>query len=136
MYLHVLRCSGAHRISQVLPALYGVAPDLQALAIVLGQSGQLVGPSQDLARVVPVTTLSGLQEDTVDNFLLFVQALPGPADSVVAIDPSGACVWTSGELQIDDSCPVRGAAWLKSDLERALVRVLTGFRQPDLMDED
>ncbi|KAK5123989.1 hypothetical protein LTR85_002186 [Meristemomyces frigidus] len=122
-------------LCQVLPALYGVAPNLQALAVVTGMPEHPVGPTQELARVMPATTLSGLQEDTVDQLQHFARALPGPTDSIVVIDPSGTCVWTSDELEVDDSCPVRGAAWLRSDLERALVRVLNAFAQPELMDE-
>ena len=115
--------------------LYNVAPALQALAILTGPSAELVGPGHDLARVVPVTSLTGIQENIVADFYHFVEALPGDGDAAVMIDAGGKCVWTSDDLQSDDSCSVQDAGWLKSELEQALLRALGLDPQEDLMDE-
>lgn len=85
--------------------------------------------------MLPVTCMSDLEDDIREDCERFAQALPGASDSIAVIDASGNCLWTSDELQLDDSCPVRGAAWLKSDLERALARVFGTLSQDDLMDE-
>ncbi|KAK4546152.1 hypothetical protein LTR36_002289 [Oleoguttula mirabilis] len=123
-------------LCQVLPALYNVAPNLQAIAVITQRLEEAARPDQGLMRVMPARNLNGLQESTIDDLQQFAQAVPGSADSIVVVSPIGACVWTSDELQVNDSAPVRGADRLTSDLERALIRVLTKFAQPELMDED
>ena len=112
----------------MLPVLYNVAPALQALALLTGSSIEPAGPGRDLARVIPITSLSGVQERTVADFQDFVEALDGDSDVVVMIDADGSCIWTSDGLQSGDG-------YLTIELEQALLRIVGHPPRDDLMDE-
>ena len=119
----------------MLPVLYKVAPALQALAMSTRASEEPVRLGHDLARVMPVTSLTGLQEKTVDDFQCFAEALSGDSDVVVMIDAGGTCLWTSDDLQSGEGYLDRDAECLKSELEQALLGALGHRPQEDLMDE-
>lgn len=68
---------------------------------------------QNLMRILPLTTTSGLQGDVAEDFETFRQEL-GPTDCIVAVNAAGECTWTSRR-----SSNVQ-------DLERGLLDALGG----------
>ena len=118
--------------SQALPSLYSIDPSLQALTITSSPDADMEDKSFEQA--VPIFAFHNLEEQIADDIRTFVKRLPDSEDVVVVVDANGVCRWSSNELEVDP-CPVRGAAWLKWDLERALLRVLTGNSTDMLMDQ-
>ncbi|KAK0840842.1 hypothetical protein LTR03_010292 [Friedmanniomyces endolithicus] len=94
--------SGVYRmLCRVLPRLYGYAPSLQALAIVvvsgMGEEASAADPS--LHRIVPCITLEDLREDVVADLASFRESLGGPEEVVVLIEPTtGKCLWSSDQM--------------------------------------
>ncbi|KAK0943547.1 hypothetical protein LTR48_002826 [Friedmanniomyces endolithicus] len=93
--------SGVYRmLCRVLPRLYGHAPSLQALAVVVSsgmEDPSAVDPS--LHRIVPRVTLDDLREDVVADLASFRESLGGPEEVIVLIEPStGKCLWSSDQI--------------------------------------
>jgi len=83
---------------RILPSLYPIAPSLQALAILTDEpaSHQLSEPED--ARILPMITISDLDESVACELEECRQALADPNDSIVVFDASGTCLWTSHEF--------------------------------------
>ncbi|KAH9831876.1 hypothetical protein Tdes44962_MAKER08901 [Teratosphaeria destructans] len=122
--------------SQVLPSLHSAVPNLQALALANNEMKTFLEHDQpDSTRDLPISTVADLSEATRNELRTFVEALP-ERDMIVVIDDHGNCAWTSAELPEPDSCPRRGAAWLRLDLETALIRILSSEPRVDDMEND
>jgi hypothetical protein len=108
---------------------------LQVLAVATEEMKASVDGETEMLRRVPISTVTDLDEMTRDELASLVELLP-EQDVIVAINPRQRCCWTSAELPALDTCPVRGAAWLRRDLEGALSRVLMeSLPHEDRMDE-
>ncbi|KAK1812951.1 hypothetical protein LTR12_012687 [Friedmanniomyces endolithicus] len=92
-------------LCRVLPRLYGYAPSLQALAIVIesGMGEEASAADSSLNRIVPCVTLEDLREDIVADLASFRESLGGPEEVVVLIEPTtGKCLWSSEQMDQRD----------------------------------
>lgn len=112
----------AQIISQSLPPLYSLAPSLQAFAILTGTGTvQIYSMAMPMVlRLLPVVALADLDEQVAADINDFRRALPRPDDTILVIEASGSCVWTSAEMDLDTTAARTDAVNLCSTLANAL----------------
>ena len=81
---------------QMLPTLYTLSPNLQALAVTAGYLSPNAMADRTQSRMVPMTTTAGLEGTVAEDFEAFRREL-GEGDCIAVVSAAGECVWTSRE---------------------------------------
>jgi hypothetical protein len=104
-------------LSQTLPSLYPLSPNLQVLCIMPADQTS-TSYWAEYQRVIPIFTTNDLDEEAADevrNFLNDIDVETTP-DSVALFDAKGMSLWSSGEMGLEGD----GVSVVHRELNRAL----------------
>ncbi|KAK4499916.1 hypothetical protein PRZ48_008102 [Zasmidium cellare] len=119
-------------VCQTLPALYDIAPNLQALAVIPDVESSLDHPElidPACLRILPMVNFLSLSDTTSDRLNALLDALPHSRNIVLLLDPAGHCLWSS---DVPDFNSVDKTSQL---LGTALKRNLQAMAPSDAMDQ-
>ena len=112
-----------------MPALYDIAPNLQALAVVPDSESRLDNPElidASSLRKLPIVNSLSLEPATSDGLNALLETLPQSRDVVVLLDPAGHCLWAQSGIPLATDTAL---------LTTALTRNLQAMAPSDAMDQ-
>ena len=115
----------------MLPRLYQVSSQLQALAITTGYLSPNAVADQSLLTVLPLVTTACVEVSVVEEYEQFRRNVGGPEGALAVVDAFSNCIWTSTEFLANRSAINDGMVDLPS-LEASITEALGG-KQDDVV---